>query len=131
MCHLFNLLISILSTHSDCECQTCILAGGPCFSKLMKNAKQNYCVKCTVFERIDRDYLDCVTEFMNSKTDEANQTVRLVYQPKDVEQLQLEVDAKSAAAAQQCIVDKDETAEWSRDHGYHLSWAVFKHLPCK
>lgn len=96
-----------------------MLVGGPCFTKLMENAKQNYCVKCTVFERIDRDYLDCVTEFISNKSEEANKKVRLVYQPKEVPVLQ------------SVVQDDEPMQEWSRQHGYHLSWAVFKHLPCK
>lgn len=99
-------------------CRTCILAGGPCFTKLKENTKQYYCTKCTVFERIDRDYLECVTEFITSKSDEANKKVRLVYQPKDVESLPSEI-----------VIDP--TVEWLKDHNYHLSWAVFRHMPSK
>lgn len=103
----------------DCPCRTCILAGGPCFTQLKENSTQFYCTKCTVFEKLDREYLDCVTEFINTKSDEANKKVRLVYQAKDTN--------KPITFSIDNMIDPSE--EWTNNHGYHMAWAVFKHLP--
>ncbi|KAJ6638598.1 Protein FAM193A [Pseudolycoriella hygida] len=111
-----------LATHYvDCPCRTCILAGGPCFTHIKENATQFYCTKCTVFEKLDRDYLDSVTEFIHSKSEEANKKVRLVYQPKDTN--------NPVTFTLESLIDPSE--QWNKDHGYHLSWAVFKHLPTR
>ncbi|KAG4067279.1 hypothetical protein HA402_000270 [Bradysia odoriphaga] len=111
-----------LATHYvDCPCRTCMLAGGPCFTQIKENSTQFFCTKCTVFEKLDREYLDCVTEFINTKSDEANKKVRLVYQAKDAN--------KPITFSIDNMIDPSD--EWNRDHGYHLSWAVFKHLPTR
>lgn len=96
-----------------------MLAGGPCFTQIKENSTQFFCTKCTVFEKLDREYLDCVTEFINTKSDEANKKVRLVYQAKDAN--------KPITFSIDNMIDPSD--EWNKDHGYHLSWAVFKHLP--
>lgn len=74
-----------------------------------------------MFEKLDREYLDCVTEFISAKSDEANKKVRLVYQAKDAN--------KPITFSIDNMIDPSE--EWSKEHSYHLSWAVFKHLPSK
>lgn len=71
-----------------------------------------------MFEKLDREYLDCVTEYISTKSDEANKKVRLVYQAKDINKPVISIDN---------MIDPSD--EWHKDHGYHLSWAVFKHLP--
>lgn len=101
----------------DCTCRTCLIAGGPCFTKLKENAKQMCCTKCSFFEKLDRDYLDYVTKIISNKSEEANKKVRLVYEPKNIQTLSASGDAI------------DPGVEWLKNHTYHLSWAVFKHLP--
>lgn len=116
---------------SNCMCRTCILAGGPCFTKLM-----DCCPRCMEYEKIDRDYLECITEFINAKSDEANKKVRLVYQPKSGGGVGISIctgdaeGSRSDGTAWECATaGKDASQEWYKEHSYHLSWAVFNHLP--
>lgn len=113
-------------------CRTCILAGGPCFTKLI-----DCCTRCMEYEKIDRDYLECITEFINAKSDEANKRVRLVYQPKVGDIAGAGVCPGTGGDTSRCdpapwgvsAIGKHESGEWLEDHSYHLSWAVFNHLP--
>lgn len=75
------------------------------------------CTKCSFFEKLDRDYLDYVTKIISNKSEEANKKIRLVYEPKSIQTLTANGDAI------------DPGVEWLKNHTYHLSWAVFKHLP--
>lgn len=77
------------------------------------------CTKCSFFEKLDRDYLDYVTKIISNKSEEANKKVRLVYEPKNIQTLSATGDAI------------DPGVDWLTNHSYHLSWAVFKHLPSK
>lgn len=86
------------------------------------------CTKCSFFEKLDRDYLDYVTKIINNKSEEANKKVRLVYEPKNVQS----ASASSALSSEALTaIATDPGIEWLSNHSYHLSWAVFKHLPCK
>lgn len=35
----------------SCTCNSCLIAGGPCFSKIKENSKNSICTKCTFFEK--------------------------------------------------------------------------------
>ncbi|XP_055678177.1 uncharacterized protein LOC129786938 isoform X2 [Lutzomyia longipalpis] len=98
-----------------CECRTCLIAGGPVFSQ---SEEQNLkiCAKCC-FKTFDRDYLTHVMKFIH----------------KHEEKYFVETDK-----GRQCIsfdlfsTDGDASVATPKPENqiiYHLSWAVFKHLP--
>ncbi|GAB0092497.1 uncharacterized protein DMENIID0001_074930 [Sergentomyia squamirostris] len=105
-----------LSDHKlHCECRTCLIGGGPVFTQ---SEEQNLkiCAKCC-FRTFDRDYLTYVMKFIH----------------KHEEKYFVETDK-----GRQCIsfdlfsTDEDAVASVVKSENqliYHLSWAVFKHLP--
>lgn len=90
---------------SDCKCITCQFGGGQNQTKEILERK--YCVKCSFNEQIHRSFSDYPKVFDSPERCEM-----------DSDKNDTDVD-----------VDVDEL--WCKNHDYHLSWAVFQHLPCK
>lgn len=92
-----------------------MVAGGPCLSQVKENTDQLCCSKCAFYEKLDRDYLDYVKKEINQRIDA--------------------VDKDKLLPTLNDILDEElgnvQELDWEDNHTYHLSWAVFKHLPCK
>lgn len=112
---------SALSSHDiNCKCRTCLIAGGPDFSKSKEVRTPTYCPKCSIYEAYDREYINYVTR---------NIKINFEFDSSKVEQL-------SATGTGGAAVEKSESGEKEnskqdllKPNVYHLAWAVFKRLP--
>lgn len=97
-------------SYSDCDCVTCLVAGGPCSNQAKEVLEKYYCTKCSFYEKLDRDYMD--------------------YIKKDIVRQLQGTSEKSTDDEDNDDLDDELTDAMLENHCYHLSWAVFKHLPC-
>lgn len=105
--------------YRSCECRTCLLAGGPCATQ--ESPDKLCCSKCTIYEKIDRDYLKEIKRHTDAAA--ASNMAAVMDSSNDASQPIL-----GAAAIENDTEDCDEE-DWIQEHGYHLAWALFKHLP--
>lgn len=100
---------NVLSSHDmNCKCRTCLIAGGPDFSKSKENRTPFYCSKCSIYESIDQEYINYVTR---------NIKINFEFDSTKVEKLS-------------STTGDDEAKEIQlKPNVYHLAWAVFKRLP--
>lgn len=99
--------------HSDCDCVTCLYAGGPCSTPAKGTLESYYCTKCSFYDKLDKDYMDYVKKDMTRRLEETSDKSQPNTDDDDNDDL-----------------DDELTDEMLENHCYHLSWAVFKHLPC-
>lgn len=93
---------------SDCDCVTCLFAGGTCSNQGKEVLEKFYCTKCSFYEKLDRDYIDYVKKDIARRLEETS-----LPNTDDDDDL-----------------DDELTETMLQNHCYHISWAVFKHLPC-
>lgn len=89
---------------------TCLIAGGPCSNQAKEVLEKYYCTKCSFYEKLDRDYIS--------------------YIKKDIVRQLQGTSEKSTDDEDNDDLDDELTDAMLENHCYHLSWAVFKHLPC-
>lgn len=83
---------------------------------MRESIDQYCCTKCSFYEKLDRDYLDYI------KKD--------IRRSEDVPEIEGILPCLGSTITEE---DSDDSCDYIRvnNHSYHLSWAVFKHLPCK
>lgn len=72
-----------------------------------------YCTKCSFYEKLDRDYMDYIKKDIIRRLEDNSDKSLPNTDDDDNDDL-----------------DDELTFEMLENHCYHLSWAVFKHLPC-
>lgn len=114
----FKFLFSIdffANLNSDCDCVTCLFAGGPCTNQAKEVLEKYYCTKCSFYEKLDRDYMDYIKKDITRRLEDTSDK-SLPNTDDDDNDIDLDDELTDAVLENHC---------------YHLSWAVFKHLPCK
>lgn len=92
---------------------TCLFAGGPCSNQGKEVLEKYYCTKCSFYEKLDRDYMDYIKKDITRRLEETSDKSLPNTDDDDNDDL-----------------DDELTDAMLENHCYHLSWAVFKHLPC-
>lgn len=96
---------------------TCLFAGGPCNTQAKGSLDKYYCTRCSFYEKLDRDYVDYIKKDLTRKLQET------IDKKKPLSLLSLDLDDEYI------LSDGDLNDFMLTNHCYHLSWAVFKHLP--
>lgn len=105
--------------YSDCDCMTCLFAGGPCNTQALDSLEKYYCTRCSFYEKLDRDYVDYIKKDLTRKLPEIHDKSK-----KSLPSLTLDIDDDNDDT-----LDGDLNDFMLMNHCYHLSWAIFKHLP--
>lgn len=146
--------VPIFSLFSECNCCTCLIAGGTC---LGKSKEQLYCSKCSFFKKLDRDYLEYIGEFFSKPLSEkqslarkhmngmANSSQSGGSSSSSITEMALpdssEADQQQSAergSSSSPVKDEDNSSSTAvatsnaladNTSLYHISWAIFKHMP--